>query len=103
MDGTLLASCGPGGYAIDVDPERVDLLRMRRLVDRAATPGVPDEERAGLLRAALDCWRGEPLAGLGGRWMAQVRQGLHQERITAAVSWAQVELDRGNGAAVTGP
>ena len=92
-----------GGYAIDVDPERVDLLRMRRLVDRAATPGVPDEERAGLLRAALDCWRGEPLAGLGGRWMAQVRQGLHQERLTVAVSWAQLELGRGNGAAVTGP
>jgi len=92
-----------GGYALHVDPDRVDLHRMRRLADLARTGNLPDERRAELLREALALWRGEPLAGLAGRWMSQVRQGLHQQRIDVAGHWAGVALGLGEPAALIGP
>src|SRR5438270_7778530 len=45
-----------GGYALDVDPARVDLHRFRDLVARART--VEDIEAAELLAEALELWRG---------------------------------------------
>jgi DNA-binding SARP family transcriptional activator len=42
-----------GGYALEVDPETVDMHRMRRLVDRARTGGCTEGQRAALLREAI--------------------------------------------------
>jgi DNA-binding SARP family transcriptional activator/tetratricopeptide (TPR) repeat protein len=50
----------PGGYVLEIDPDRVDVHRFRSLV--AATAGAPAAERVDLLARALDLWRGEPLA-----------------------------------------
>jgi DNA-binding SARP family transcriptional activator len=50
----------PPGYLIRLEPEQLDVARMRRLVDeaRANEPA----RRAELLDEALGSWRGEPLA-----------------------------------------
>ena len=47
------------GYLVRLEPEQLDLARVRRLVDeaRASEPA----ERARLLTASLDLWRGTPL------------------------------------------
>lgn len=50
------------GYLLNVDPDRVDVLRFRRLVAASAASAEPDRSRR-LLDEALDLWRGEPLAG----------------------------------------
>jgi DNA-binding SARP family transcriptional activator len=57
------------GYAIQVGPDELDLLRFERLVDdsESARP-----ERAGeLLREALGLWRGAPLADVAHESFAQ--------------------------------
>ena len=92
-----------GGYVLEVEPERVDLHRFRRLVAQARDPRRADADRIGLLRDALDLWRGEPLSGLAGPWPARVREAYRGERLDAAVLWAQVELRLGGPAAVIGP
>jgi DNA-binding SARP family transcriptional activator len=50
----------PPGYLVRLEPEQLDVARMRRLVDeaRANEPA----RRAELLDEALASWRGEPLA-----------------------------------------
>ena len=78
-----------GGYVLEVEPERVDLHRFRRLVAQARDPRRPDGDRIVLLREALDLWRGEPLSGLTGPWPARVREAYRGERLDAAVLWAQ--------------
>jgi DNA-binding SARP family transcriptional activator/tetratricopeptide (TPR) repeat protein len=92
-----------GGYAIDVEPDRVDMHRMRRLIDRAGTDAGTGGQRAAVLREAVGLWRGEPLTGLPGRWAAQVRRALHEQRAEAAASWTRLELELGNAEAMVGP
>jgi DNA-binding SARP family transcriptional activator len=87
-----------GGYALEVDPDQVDLHRVARLVEQARTGD--DYERTALLREALGLWTGEPLAGLGGGWLAGTRERLTQQRIDIAVRWADLELRRGNATTV---
>jgi DNA-binding SARP family transcriptional activator/tetratricopeptide (TPR) repeat protein len=89
-----------GGYALDVDAERVDALRFRRLVDRARDPGLVDATRAEVLRKALDLWRGIPLADVPGEWAERVREGWVQRRTEVLVSWGQAELRLGRPASV---
>jgi DNA-binding SARP family transcriptional activator/tetratricopeptide (TPR) repeat protein len=86
-----------GGYALDLDPDQVDLHRATRLVERARA-GTGDG--AALLREALGLWTGEPLAGLGGAWLAGTRERLTQQRIDIAVRWAELELRRRNATTV---
>src|SRR5438477_13168219 len=57
-----------GGYALEIDPDRVDLHRMRSLLEQARAGECPDGQRAALLREAIELWHGEPLTGLPGRW-----------------------------------
>jgi DNA-binding SARP family transcriptional activator len=52
------------GYVLDVDSDRVDVLRFRRLVAMARSACDPARARE-LLDEALGLWRGEPLSGLG--------------------------------------
>jgi DNA-binding SARP family transcriptional activator/tetratricopeptide (TPR) repeat protein len=87
-----------GGYLLDLEPESTDVHRFRRLVDRAQE--CADPEAAALLRTALQLWRGEPLAGLGGVWVDRVRDAWHRRRLDAVVAWSQVQLRLGNAGAV---
>jgi tetratricopeptide (TPR) repeat protein/DNA-binding SARP family transcriptional activator len=92
-----------GGYVLEVDPEDVDLHRFRQLALSARDQQRPDDERAKLLRAALGLWRGEPLADLPGEWPARMRHSWKEERLDAAVAWAQAELRMGRPEEVIGP
>jgi len=92
-----------GGYRLEVDPEDVDLHRFRQLALAARDRQRPDDERARLLREALDLWRGEPLADLPGEWPARMRHSWEEERLDAAVAWAQAELRMGRPDEVIGP
>ncbi|GAA3589692.1 AfsR/SARP family transcriptional regulator [Kribbella ginsengisoli] len=51
------------GYAVQVDPESIDVERFRRQLASARTESDP-VLRADGLRRALDLWRGDPLADL---------------------------------------
>lgn len=86
----------PGGYRLAVDPDRVDLHRARRLVERAR----PGPDRSALLGAALDLWHAVPLADLPGEWAARVRQAWQQEHLDLAVAWGEAELAAGRTAEV---
>ncbi len=88
------------GYVLDIDPDLVDLHRFRRLVDQDSGPQRGDNIRAAALAEALGLWRGPPLAGLPGRWAAQVRDSWDRRRLDAVVQWAQIELRLGHPAAV---
>src|SRR5262249_44057759 len=92
-----------GGDMLGVDPKDVDLHRFRQLALAARDRQRPDDERARLLRAALDLWRGEPLADLPGEWPARMRGSWEGERLDAAVAWAQAELRMGRPGEVIGP
>jgi DNA-binding SARP family transcriptional activator len=87
---------GPGllltrssGYALELDPAQLDLMRFERLVREARSAEA--DRRAELLREALGLWRGSPLADLESETFAQseihrlegLRLGVLEERIAA--------------------
>lgn len=79
-----------GAYRLDIQPDQVDLFRFRQAMgsdDRVA------------LRASLELWQGEPLAGLRGDWVDRIRRTLHQEHAAAVVAWAEAEIRAGDAAA----
>ena len=82
-------------YVLDVDPDRVDLHRFRRLVEWARDPGTPDAERVETLSRALELWRGEPLADLSGDWVELVREAGRRQHLEAATLWAHALLRLG--------
>jgi DNA-binding SARP family transcriptional activator len=92
----------PAGYLLDIDPDHIDLHRFRRLVAEAAETRQALGERLGLLSEALGLWRGTPLADVRGQWADRIRVAYRQQRLDAAVGWAQTELRVGHGTAVIG-
>jgi DNA-binding SARP family transcriptional activator len=90
-----------GGYVMQLSPDRVDLLRFRRLTDDARRSN--GEAQAKLLRGAVALWQGEPLCGLPGDWAGRARAVWQQEYLAATVAWANAELQTGNPAATIGP
>ncbi|VVJ19565.1 Transcriptional regulator [Amycolatopsis camponoti] len=92
-----------GGYALDIDPDSVDLHRFHRLTTAARHPGCPVAEQADLLDEALGLWRGPPLADLPGEWAARMREDWNQQRLDATVAWARAELRLGHHDKVIGP
>ncbi|MGW0577254.1 BTAD domain-containing putative transcriptional regulator, partial [Streptomyces sp. NPDC002920] len=90
------------GYLLDVPPDEVDLHRFRHQVEQARGYARTQGERALALRQACALWRGEPLAGLPGPWVARARESWKQEYLAALVAWAHCELEAGNHAAVVG-
>jgi DNA-binding SARP family transcriptional activator/tetratricopeptide (TPR) repeat protein len=88
------------GYVLRVDPDRVDLLRFRRLVADARRGERSDAERVGLLGEALGLWRGVPLAGLAGEWAARQRDSWRLERVGAVLEWGRAALRLGQHAEV---
>jgi DNA-binding SARP family transcriptional activator/tetratricopeptide (TPR) repeat protein len=89
-----------GGYQLEIDSDQVDALRFRRLVKQARGPGTAPDTQAALLRQALDLWRGPALADLPCAWATRVRDAWQQQRLAAAMQWAEAELQLGRPAAV---
>ncbi|WP_128379709.1 BTAD domain-containing putative transcriptional regulator [Streptomyces cavernae] len=90
------------GYLLTAAPDQVDLHRFRQLVEKARGSARTQGERARVLRQACALWRGEPMGGLPGPWVARTRESWKQEYIAALVAWADCELEAGNHAAVVG-
>jgi len=90
----------PAGYLLDLPPHAVDLHRFWHLIERGRDPASADADRAAALTEALGLWRGPPLAGLPGRWVAQVRGSCERQRLDAVVGWAEAELRLGRPGAV---
>jgi DNA-binding SARP family transcriptional activator len=93
--GTIVSR--PGGYVLDVDPELIDLHRFWRLNDqaRAIADSGDVAEALRLFREAEQLWRGEPLSGLPGRWAADFRTSLENNRHSGMSRRLALELDDG--------
>jgi DNA-binding SARP family transcriptional activator len=84
-----------GGYVLQASPDRVDVYRFDALVEQAGDLSVSIDERVGLLREALDLWRGQALADLPGEWALRTRQAWRQRYLDAVLAWAALETRRG--------
>jgi DNA-binding SARP family transcriptional activator len=85
------------GYELKVAETDLDKLVFERLV-RDADPALqlPVEEEVGLLRQALQLWRGaRPLAGVPGEIFRREAADLEQRRKRAAVRLFELELQQG--------
>jgi tetratricopeptide (TPR) repeat protein/DNA-binding SARP family transcriptional activator len=112
LRGSLRQAVGDGvplvgrarGYMLDVDPEVVDVHKFRRLRRQAnALAASGDHEQAViLLREADGLWRGQALAGIGGDWVARMRDGLEEERRAAILERVGCELELGRHADLVG-
>src|SRR4051794_6225377 len=81
----LLVTRAPG-YALCVDPERLDLTRFDRLVSAARAASAADPAAAAdMLHEALSLWRGPPLAEFADEPFARVAIGRLEERRMAAL------------------
>jgi len=92
------------GYLLDVDPDMIDVHQFRRLrqqADALAASG-EYEHAAGLLREADGLWRGQALAGIGGDWVARMRDALEEERRAAILERVGCELQLGRDADLVG-
>jgi DNA-binding SARP family transcriptional activator len=90
----------PPGYALALDPERVDVVHFQRLADQArAAPSA--EERVSALREALQLWRGPPLADLAFEPFALVEgPRLEELRLSAQRDLIEADLALGRHADV---
>lgn len=88
-----------GGYRLAVEPDAVDAVRFEHLLNRARDAGAAD--RAGLLREALDLWRGTPMQGIEVRDSAAVDAVIirfERLRLTALEDLFEAEIALGHGA-----
>lgn len=87
----------PGGYALEVDQEAVDLHRFRSLRRQAeAVADSGDSDHASLLlRQAYALWRGPALATLDGDWITRIREMLEEERRAIIVQRIETDLELG--------
>lgn len=87
------------GYLVRLEPQQLDVARVRRLVDeaRASEP----VRRAGLLGEALEVWRGEPLADFRYDAFAQAEIArLEEFRLALVEERAEARLAVGEHAEV---
>jgi DNA-binding SARP family transcriptional activator/tetratricopeptide (TPR) repeat protein len=94
---------GSGGYALELDPERVDVLRFQRLVADARQDRDADDSRVAALDRALGLCRGPALAGLSGPWVVRTRELLAQQRLDAVLLWAALQMRLGRAGVVVAP
>jgi predicted ATPase/DNA-binding SARP family transcriptional activator len=88
-----------GGYRLTVEPQAVDAVRFRQLVDRAR--GGEDPQRARLLRDALDLWRGAAMEDVGLQDSAAFDAVIDQFdglRLAAMEDLCDAEIRLGRGA-----
>src|SRR5262249_36513966 len=88
------------GYVLEVEPERFDLARFRRLLEEARR----DQGRASeLLKEALTLWRGPALAEFASEPFARAeRLRLQELRLGALEEWLEAGLALGRHAAGVG-
>jgi DNA-binding SARP family transcriptional activator len=89
--GAELVSREGVGYVLNLNSHSFDLLEFEQLVHAAAAK--VHEERAALLRQALDLWRGEPLAGLRLDGLAPEVRHLEELRLLTEEHWFEAELE----------
>ncbi|MGV9302548.1 BTAD domain-containing putative transcriptional regulator [Nonomuraea sp. NPDC003727] len=86
-----------GGYRCAA---ATDVADFHRLLSKAAQ--APADQAHTLLNQALECWRGEPLAGLPGAWAQARRARLAETRLVALESRIDADLALGRHAEVIG-
>jgi DNA-binding SARP family transcriptional activator len=89
-----------GGYALHVTPDALDSSVVERLVaeaDQQRTAGDPARAHE-LLRAALDLWHGEPLAGLPGPYAETQRTRLAEWHVGLIEARLELDLELGSHA-----
>jgi DNA-binding SARP family transcriptional activator len=91
----------PAGYALAAGESDVDALEFRALLRAAGTAAPPAAVR--LLDRALELWQGEPLAGLPGVALAEHAAALAEERVSAVLARARLDLAAGRAAAAVPP
>jgi DNA-binding SARP family transcriptional activator len=89
-------------YRVRLQPEELDLSRFENLLERGrrALAGGGFAEAEELLRAALELWRGEPLADLGESPVRATAAGLVELRLQALELWVDARLELGEHDAV---
>src|SRR5215469_10854629 len=88
-----------GGYRLAVEPQDVDAVRFRQLVDQAR--GGDDLQRARLLRDALELWRGAAMEDVGLQDSAAFEAVIDQFdglRLAAMEDLCDAEIRLGRGA-----
>jgi DNA-binding SARP family transcriptional activator len=100
-----LRAIEPGrGYLLEIDPDRVDALRLHRYLAAASRRDRPgDPYWADALDGQPELWSGTALAGLTGGWVARVRRQLSELRVRAALVWAEAMLGAGRAGTVVEP
>jgi DNA-binding SARP family transcriptional activator/Tfp pilus assembly protein PilF len=94
-----------GGYAIRVDPDRVDAARFERLTGagRDALGRGEAAAAAGRFAEALALWRGRALADVSGvEPLAREAARLEELRLVAVEGRIEADIERGLAAEVTG-
>ncbi len=90
------------GYALEVPEETVDVDRFRALVDHSRA-AASTRERADLLRAALDLWRGPALAdAIGEEHRRRVCAELDELHLVAQEEWLEAGLELGEHRSLVG-
>jgi DNA-binding SARP family transcriptional activator len=84
-----------GTYRLDIPPAMVDVHRFHDLVARARGLADDDQQAVALFEAALRLHRGEPLAGLRGRWIDGYRHLLTEERRAAELALYEAAIRAG--------
>ncbi|MFD7504851.1 BTAD domain-containing putative transcriptional regulator [Streptomyces sp. NPDC059850] len=94
----------PRLYRLRAAPEDIDLLCFQRLRNEAGAAGARGErERAvGLLRAAEELWRGEPLTEFTGAWAAAARTRLVEDHRRVREQRIRLQLELGQHADLIG-
>jgi pimeloyl-ACP methyl ester carboxylesterase len=87
----------PPGYAIEVEPGAIDVVRFERLrLEGAAAQAAGNAELAAeRFRAALALWRGEPLGGLPEPFARAEAARLETLYLACVESRIEADLDRG--------
>jgi DNA-binding SARP family transcriptional activator/ABC-type transport system substrate-binding protein/streptogramin lyase len=88
----------PGGYALEVDAEQVDVRRFKRLLEEARQANAAGHSRAALeaLDAALALWRGPALADVAYEDFARIEiDRLEELRLVALEARVDAELALG--------
>jgi DNA-binding SARP family transcriptional activator len=92
----------PPGYALEIEPEQLDLTRFRHLVAAARATEDPALRAAGL-REALDLWQGTPLADFEFEPFAQSEIArLKEERLAVVEERIDADLESGRHGELAG-
>jgi DNA-binding SARP family transcriptional activator len=96
--GASLVRLQAPGYVLDLNGGSLDLLEFEQLV-RDANGKKPDE-RAAILRRALDLWRGEPLTEFRFDGLMPELRRLAELHLLTEEQWLQAELEAGRPAEI---